>query len=342
MGLFSSKAKSKTSSWTAPMTQTMPGITGAIGDITNWMRTPQQFYPEQTYAGATPEQLQAIEQMKAAAGTAGEMVSGMGAGYQAALGRPEAVLGQGLQNVAANPYLAGVADVMERRSEERMLEDILPQMEASAVGRGGLGGSRLGIQAQQAERDRQRSLDEALAGLYGQAWSEGLGAETSRYNQALAGTTAALGQTPTMLSALQTPAQQLFGAGGLERAEEQRAIDEQMKRFQFEQMEPFQRASMGLGQLMVPGQAFQRGETTTTSKSTPSTFSNIGSMLGAVGAIGGGLGGMGIFGGGGGVPMGTPYGGYGSFSPLPQGWGVSPTYGMADPWGGAATYNMWG
>ena len=77
--------------------------------------------------------------------------------------------------------------------------------------------------------------------------------------------------------------------GGIERAEEQRGIDEAMARHEFAQMEPFNRATMGMQALMSPGQAFGRSTSESQTTSSPSTFSNIGNVLGAVGGLGGGL-----------------------------------------------------
>ena len=101
-----------------------------------------------------------------------------------------------------------------------------------------------------------------------------------------------------MLTGLQAS---LYGqAGGLQRAEEQRAIDEEMQRFQFEQMEPYMRAQYALPGLTELGSTFGTNVQQQRTTSTPSTFQQLGGLAMGLGGLAGGLGGLGFFGGGGG------------------------------------------
>jgi hypothetical protein len=295
-----------------------------IQGITDWMNRPQQFFPDQTYAPQTDAEAQAIEQMKAGAGAypgmVGQFMPGMEAGLQGALGAPQAALGMGLQDVMSNPALTGAAGAIQSRVNRNLQENILPGLTSSYMGLGGIGGTRQGVAEGIAARGTSDVLAENLANMYGNAWSQGLGAETSRYNAGLGAQQGAFGAAPgvlnTMLSQYTQPAAMLGQAGGLERAEEQRALDEEMARFEFSQNEPFNRYSAGMGALMGPGQAFGSVSTTGTQKSRGSPFENFGSLLGAGGAIGSGL-----FGQGGLLAGGNPYttppiysGGYGQYN----------------------------
>jgi hypothetical protein len=68
-----------------------------------------------------------------------------------------------------NPYLSGVADDMQRRTQELLGENNLA-IQGRAVGVGGLGGSRQGVAQGMAAGRAADSLQGQLAGLYGQAY----------------------------------------------------------------------------------------------------------------------------------------------------------------------------
>ena len=311
-------------------------LTEMLQDVGNWINKPLEFFPGQTYAGQTEAERQAIEQLKAGAGAYPEMLGGLygpatGA-YQQMLGGPQAVLGMNLQDVAANPYLADVAESIQQRVNRNLQENILPSLTTGAVTRGALGGTRQGVAEAQAAQGTQEALSQSLADLYGGAWGQGLGAETARLGQALGAQQYALGALPGManlgLTQYTTPASLLGQAGGLERTEEQRAIDEAMARHQFEQNEIINRYSQAYPFIMGPAQAFGSQESKTTMSGGGGGLGGLGGMLGMGASLLGGMGGFGGLGGLGGLMGG--FGGLGGLMSGPSGgFGMGPLgYGM--------------
>ena len=293
MGLFSSKSKSKSRTQLEPYKYAGPGIGTAAHELSFYSRKPWEFFPGQTYAGQTPEEQQALQQLTGAAGALPEQYQGLmqpafGA-YQQALGAPQSVLGMGLQDVVNNPALAGAAEAIQARVNRNLQENIMPQLTATAVGRGALGGTRQQVSEALAARGTQDVLSEQLANMYGQAWGQGLGAETARYGQALQAQAGAMGRLPSLMGAAYTgatqPATLLQSVGATKRAEQQRAIDEQMARHQFAQTEPLQRLGASLDLLMPLGQAFGASESRSVQRASPS----LASQIGQIGALGAGL-----------------------------------------------------
>ena len=330
MGLFSSKQKQESRAQTDPWKWAGPGLAWGAQAVSGAARTPLEFFPGQTYAGQTPEEAQALQQLRGAAGALpgqyGQTLGPAVGAYGQALQAPQAVLGMGLQDVAANPALAGAAEAIQARINRNLAENIMPGLTTTAVGRGALGGTRQQVAEGLAARGTQDVLSEQLANLYGQAWQAGLGAETARYGQALGARQGALGMLPGMMQAQYTgatqPATLLQSVGATERAEQQRAIDEQMARHQFAQTEPFTRMGLISGALMPSAQAFGTQESTQTTTTTPSVASQIGraGML-AASMMGGGLPALGLMGAGMLGRMGGMGGGTAGAAAMPAGGG---------------------
>ena len=331
MALFSSKQQTESQQRLKPWEGAMPGLGEATGLVSRWIDQPLEFFPGQTYAGQTPAEQQAIEALQAGAGAYPGMLAGImqptQQAFQQALGAPQAVLGANLQDVAANPALAGVAQAIQSQVNRNLAENILPQLTTGAVGRGTLGGTRQQVAEGIAARGTQEALTEQLANLYGGAWQAGLGAETTRLGQALGAQAGAMGRAPQIaqlgLSQYTQPAALLGQAGGLQRAEEQRAIDEAMARHSFAQQEPLMRGQTGLGLMQPLGAQFGEQESQTTARSRPSTFSQIGQLGALGGALIGGMGGPGAI-------MSGIRGLFGG--------GMQPGQMMADPWGANINY----
>ena len=145
----------------------------------------------------------------------------------------------------------------------------------------------------------QDALARELANLYGNAYSTGLQAQT-----------AAMGMAPGLFGAQAG----LFGqAGGLQRAEDQRAIDEAMYRHEYGQMEPYTRAQMGAGILNPLGTGFGTTMASGTTTTSPGLIPGISSLAAP-------------------FAMGAPYMFGGGMSPAPYG---SPSYYGMDPYAGA-------
>lgn len=317
MGLFSNlfdtTSEVEGRSDAQPWAPAVPGLFKGVNLVTDAMKTPMEFFPDQTYAPQTAAELQAIDQLKAGAGAYPGMLAGYmdpaTSAWQGAMGAPDQALGMGLQDVMSNPALTGAAEAIQARVNRNLQENVLPGLTEQFMGYGGIGGTRQGVAEGLAAGRTSDTLAEQLAGMYGNAWAQGLGAETSRYNAGLAARSGALSQLPGMVnlgaSAYTQPAAMLEQAGARERAEGQRGIDEEMARFQFSQMEPYSRAGLGMGLLMDPGMAFGSRTQQGTTTSQPSAFGRIGQLgslggsilgVGFGGPTGGGL--SGLFGGG--------------------------------------------
>lgn len=79
------------------------------------------------------------------------------------------LLGQTAPTTAQNPYLTGIADDMQRRTQELLGQNNLA-IQGDFVGAGGLGGSRQGIAQAGAAGKAADSLQGQIAGLYGGAY----------------------------------------------------------------------------------------------------------------------------------------------------------------------------
>ncbi len=291
MGLFSSKTE--TESKVKPYDKTQ------FKDILNRLeylgQTPQQFFPEQTYAGLAPQQEEALGMREEyARGMAGMVDPAMQA-WQSAIAAPD---------VANNPYVQGMLE-QQRSQVMRGLSEAMPSIQSGMLGvNERLGGTGQGVAAGIAGRGALEALANQAAQTQMDAYTAGLGQQ--RFG---------LGSAPAMAQFGMAPSDVLMGVGDIRRAEEQRAIDEERARFEFGQEEPWRRLERqaGIFQPMTLPYAKKK----TTSKDQPSGL-QIGGQLAGLGLSAAGMfGGLPSFGGGaspsgGGLPM--SYGGMSSMS----------------------------
>jgi hypothetical protein len=87
------------------------------------------------------------------------------------MGKGSDLLGQTAPTTATNPYLASIADDMQRRTME-MLGQNNTAIQGNAVGMGGLGGSRQGVAQGIAAGQATDNLQGNLAALYGSAYNQ--------------------------------------------------------------------------------------------------------------------------------------------------------------------------
>ncbi len=270
MSLFSSKTKSQTQ--VDPMRRDQ--VIALSDQLFGLSQQPFEMFSGQMYAGMDPLQREALGMQEAyARGLGGMMDPAMGA-WQSMLTAPD---------VASNPYVQGMLEQQGSLLNRNLQENILPGIQTGAIGAGQLGGSRQGVAEGIAARGTQEALASQAAQTQMDAYLAGLGQQ--RFG---------LGQTGTMMGLGQMPAQILSGVGGARRAEDQLALDEEMRRFQFEQDEPWMRMER-----LVPTYNALTGQYTTSTneqQTTPSAF-QVGSQLAGLGLAGYGLG---AFGGGGG------------------------------------------
>ena len=280
MGLFDSffetEQESRSRSEVAPYGPAEDVINRILRMTMRAAGEPLEMYPGQLYAPQTEAERAQIASLTGMA----EQYPGMVMpAFGMALNAPD---------VAANPYVTGMAEAIQSQVNRNLTENILPAITMGGVGTGGFGTSE-DISRGLAARGTSEVLSEALAGLYGSAYGQGLGAQAN-----------AFGMLPTVLGGQAG----LYGqAGALERAEDQRAIDEARARFDFAQMEPYQRAGLASGIALPIASAFPEGMASGRTISTPSSFTQL-AGLGTLGTMGAGALGQGF--GGFGMPMYNP------------------------------------
>lgn len=264
-GLFGGGDKKTTSTSTsAPWAAVVPHLKNVFGTAEQLAGQPGQFFPGQTYAELDPLQQQGMQaQLGYAGGGMGDQISAAQAAQMSALQAPD---------IAANPYIGGIADVMASRLSRNLSENIMPGLQAGAIGAGQSGGSRQGIAEGIAARGTQEALGASLADLYGGAYGQGLQARGQ-----------AMGMAPQMAQMGMMPGQVQQQVGGQMRTEAQRPIEEAMARHQFEQQEPWQRLGQ-YNQMLSGGQGYG----TTTGTTTQPSQGMFGNLLGA-GMMGAGM-----------------------------------------------------
>ena len=181
----------------------------------------QQFFPGQTYA--TPSDLTFQAEQLA---------------EQAALGPQSTIAGSIVPSIEeqlmspaqrfSDPLLQESLRAGLRPMEESASR-LLQQARRDATGAGQLGGSRQGILESEVLKDMLTKQSDVASRLYGDV-----------YGDLTKSRTAALGLSPTIMSAYTTPAQTLAAVGASEQARSQADINEQIARFNFQQQAPGQ------------------------------------------------------------------------------------------------------
>ena len=178
--------------------------------------TPQQFYPNQTYANPDDILLRA-EQL----------------GEQQALGGQQDIanaLVPGFTSLMADPSTRFADPMFQEalRAGTRPMEEsasrLLQQARRGATKAGQLGGSRQGILESEVIKDLLTKQSDVASRLYGDV-----------YGDALKSQAVAMQNIPTIMSGLQAPAQTLQQLGNIRTARAQLPIDEAMQRYKFNQ-----------------------------------------------------------------------------------------------------------
>lgn len=135
---------------------------------------------------------------------------------------------RGLGGGGANPYVDQVADVVTRRINQNLREQVLPALQSGAVASGTLGGSRQALAQGLAVRETNRELADRLAQLYAEEFNRqtGTSLETLR-------------SMPTVFQSLIAPGMALAGVGEQQRELEQQRLNEAVARWAFEQQLPY-------------------------------------------------------------------------------------------------------
>ena len=173
-------------------------------------------------------------------------------------------------NVALNPAnmpgFSGVVDNFVQNQTQNLTENILPYIRSGATASGQFGGTAQGIGEALATERTADSISGGLENLYLGAYGQGL----NSFNQAI-------NRAPMLFGLGLAPGQAISGVGAQQQGQNQREIQGDVARFEFEQNEPIFMLEL-LRQLT--GQAGTYGGTTTSETVQEAGSSPINQALG--------------------------------------------------------------
>lgn len=267
----------------------------------DYLNTPLQLFPGSTIAGPTETQGQAREMISGAAqgGVSNLANSSLGtalSGQQMGVGAGAAGLGQllragqtgslaqsglvdefarttgardflssgALMNPGSNPFLAAQTEAAIDPIAGRLMEDVLPRLDAGFAANNMFGSSRQGIAQGQAVDDFMREAGDVSTRLGAENFRQGLGAMLSTAGGARDAALGASGQgidaagkgagqginfaiqsmmaSPNLAELAFLPGMTMESLGRVEQQENQARLSEQANRFMTEQMLPFMQA----------------------------------------------------------------------------------------------------
>jgi len=180
-----------------------------------------QWYSGQTQAGFSPDQLTAQQGIRDFA------VQGAPSIMNPAISAYQQGTNPNMLNVANNPYVNNMAQA----AADRAMGALTPQManiRQGAIASGGYGGGRQGIAEGNALSGAADAANQAAAGIYSDAYSQGLGHQANT-----------LGMTSGLMGAGFSPYGALGASGGQQQSREQALIQDAMAQQQFEQNLPY-------------------------------------------------------------------------------------------------------
>ena len=190
-----------------------------------------QYYTGQTQAAFSPDQL------TAQAGVRDFALQGAPQIMNPALSAYQYGTGSSILDVANNPYVQGMAQGAAQ-DVFAQLDPALAGIRQGAIQSGGYGGSRQGIAEGQALAGAADAATRAAAEIYGNAYGQGLGAQTQT-----------LGMTGNLLGAGFLPYEQLGASGAEQQAREQALIEDAKAAFEFQQNLPYSKLQQYYGAL---------------------------------------------------------------------------------------------
>lgn len=215
-----------------------PAVSGLYSWLANQANTlagqEVPYFPGQTYVGPSDLTQGGVNSMLQGLGVANRNYSQL----------------SNAADVANNPWVQGMLGVNAQNVGQALKEQWLPAANGSAVavGSGGLGSSRAGLMNAQAVERASQQLNNANQGTLLNAYQQGLGAQQN-----------ALAQTGNMLQYQLAPGQVVEGY-------QQKALADQLARYQYQYDEPWKRMQniQGLLSFLSPlgvqqGQKYQSG-----------------------------------------------------------------------------------
>lgn len=205
---------------------------------------PQEYFPGQTYADLTPEQLAGIQSQLANAGGLSGMLGQSQDAFGSLLGGPE--------GLTTNPAVQAALGTIENRGNQNFLENILPGLRRGATGVGQEFGTRGELAAGVAARDLGGQIADAQGAFLG-----------NQLNSARAAQGQALNTAPSVFGLTQLPGQFMQQAGGQLQNQNQLGITDEFNRFNFGQQAP--QNALGNFQNTISGLTGNYGTATQTS-----------------------------------------------------------------------------
>jgi hypothetical protein len=205
---------------------------------------PISYYSGNTVAGFTPEQ-QVAQGLTTSRALSGSPL------LRAAQETTQKTVQGDFLSPETNPWLEKTYEQSARDLTNKFTQATLPNIRSSAMGAGAYGGSRHGVAEGMAYRGLQEELSDLATNIYGGAYES----ERNRMQNALS-----LAQP--LAEADYADIARLSAVGEEKQAMEQALIDEMIKRYEFEQLEPWQR--LGMYSNLVTGDV---GGTTTSMRS---------------------------------------------------------------------------
>jgi hypothetical protein len=251
-------------SWLEPAYQ---NIVGGAGQL--YAQGGQQYFPNQGYVPLSEASQQGLSSMYGLAADPSQIP-----GYGQTFDTFANTVGGGYMN--ANPYVTGEAWANNPTIAGEYLyggegfnaaldaanRKILPQVK-SQFGTSGRTSSALAMPAM------TEALGDVFAGMYGQerqhqenAYRDMQRNQLGAYGQERGMMQQALGMAPSMYQLAMAPGQTMMGVGQTQENEQQRALQDQMARWQFEQNAPYQNLAQYAGAVNPVGQTYAGRSTT--------------------------------------------------------------------------------
>lgn len=222
---------------------------------------PYSYYPDQTYANLTPQQITGLTQQEQFAN-------------QVFPGLSNDIFGSftnalNAQDIVNNPAVVAGLGSIENRANRNFSENILPQLRQQATGTG----NEYSSKAQQSERLAARDLQQAISDAQANLLTGSIGSSMGLQGAALA-------TAPSTLGTGLFGGQALQNVGGVYQNQEQQRINDLVNAYNFNQQAPYNQA-VQYQNLISP--LFGGGLGSTTTQDSGGVSSALG------GALGGGL-----------------------------------------------------
>jgi hypothetical protein len=233
------------------------------------------YFPGQTYVGPSQGTQQGVGKLQEGANAMLPFLGQMGQNYDFL---------SNAADVANNPYVQGMLGANANQVNRQLTEQWLPAVNRGAQAVNAMGSDRQGLMQGQAVGRAAEALSNANANTMGQAYAQGLGAQQN-----------ALGNTADVLRNLLAPGMGMIGAGQTAEDYQQRALGDQMARFQYMFQEPYNRMNSVLGwmQGLAPIGLQQGSQSQVTTAPNPYAMSPLQGAIGGMqmgGALGNSLG----------------------------------------------------